>query len=318
MTRALPTLVMALSALTTQASALDWPARPAAVARDADPIAPVRWDALSAWTSPGLPNARLILARLDVSPDDRPSRHAMRAVLLRVLGREDDARRALQRAFDLSPDLSPCDDPDVALTAAWLAARHGDWAVAADMGQRALSRMTPQTTGREVLVLEVARWSMARGPEGLDRAAALLRGFIAVSPASPMVRATLALALARQGRTDDARALVMPARTLLEPFAGDWNTSAPDATVRGEGAAAVGVALTLAGRGREAVEPLARSVAQGLPAWRRFQETWLAQARRAGPAIVTSSASGGVLQVNIPGIVVPIDPHASLVNPWAP
>lgn len=315
MPRALLPMVMTLL-VAPDVVALDWPARPspAPVTREADPIAPVRWDALSAWTSPSLPAARLALQRLDVAPDDRAPRHARRAVLLRVLGREEDSRRALQRAFDLSPDLSPCDDPDVALTAAWLAARRADWAVAAELGQRALSRMGPQTMGREPLVLEVARWSMARGPEGLDRAAALLRGFVAVSPASPMVRATLALCLARAGRTDDARALVAPVRTLLEPFAGDWNSAAPDATVRGEGAAAVGVALTLAGRGREAVEPLARSVEQGPAVWQRFQSQWLAQARRAGPAVVVSSASGAVLQQPPP----PPPAHPWMVDPWAP
>jgi hypothetical protein len=50
--------------------------------------------------------------------------------------------------------------------------------------------------------------------------------------------------------------------------------------VQGEGPAAVGVALVLVGRGRDAIEPLTRA-AESVPAsWRAFQQSQLALARR--------------------------------------
>src|SRR5262249_27322015 len=144
-----------------------------------------------------------------------------------------------------------------------------------------LPRLAATREARAELALEVARWSMARGPEGLSDALAILREVTALGPPDPMVRATLALALARDGRTDEAREV---ARGGLLPlaYAGASQTRR-GSVLPGEGDAAVGVALWLAGRTREAVEPLARAAAAVPAPWRAQAAEALASARRAAP-----------------------------------
>jgi tetratricopeptide (TPR) repeat protein len=266
------------------AAAFDWPvARVDALPRD--PIERLRWDRISAWHAPSLPDLRLALARLDAAPESARSL-GLRAVVLRLQRRDDEARAALRRALSLSPDRAVLDDPDVALTAAWLAARAGDFAEASRLGRSALSRLARPSAlsfaHREALSLEVARWAMARGPDGLDDALRVLRAGASTTAASPLVRATLALVLARAGRLDDARAVASLVAATLQNT--DITGALPSgATLPDELSAAVGVALLLNGHPREAREALTVA-AQGSPeVWRPFQRAQLAAAQRGAP-----------------------------------
>lgn len=269
--------VCALSAAPGRAAAIDWPV-PAPESLDDDPLREFRWDQVSEWYPPQRPNVRDALGRLDAAPRETARWHGARAVLLRLSQRESDARAEITRALALAPDRAALDDPDVALTAGWLAARAGDFTAAFEYGRGALPRMPPLTCSRASLVLEIARWSMARGPDGLPGAIDLLRGFVALCPPPPLVRATLALALVRAGKLDEARGVAAPLRVTLEAYAGD---GAPrGAVVQGEGPAAVGVALVLVGRGRDAIEPLTRATESVPASWRAFQQSQLALARR--------------------------------------
>jgi hypothetical protein len=265
------------------ARAFDWPA-PDAEALPRDPIAALRWDRISAWHSLPLPELHRALARLDRAPPSARA-EALRAVVLRLLRREGDARAALRRALARSSETAVLDDPDVALTAAWLAARAGDFDTAARLGAAGFARLPRASTAgparRELLALEIARWSMARGPVGLDDALALLRAGAAEATASVPLRAALTLALARAGRTDDARALARTAAPSLAPA--DTAGSPPGATLLAEVAAAAGVTLRLAGRPREAIAPLLAAAADVPAPWRDFQRAQLELARRATP-----------------------------------
>lgn len=276
---------LALCLAAPLAHAFDWPVTARSASR-ADAIERFRWDRIGAWYAPAQGELRAALAALDASADDGARAHAARAVILRLSQRDDEARGALRRARALSPDGAVLEDPDVALTAAWLAARAGDFAEAASLGAHALARMPPATpqvaTHREALVLEVARWSMARGPDGVGDAAQTLRAFAAVAPASPAVRTALALALVRAQRVDEARLLVAPLRDTLQPADGDDLRAPRGSVVRGEAAAATGVALRLLGRPRDAATALAR-VAEAPAPWRAFIASELAAARRASP-----------------------------------
>lgn len=285
--RLAPTLSLSIALCAGGARAFEWPVVTAPEASRADLVERFRWDHISAWYAPAPDAIRGALDQLDAARDDSARAHGLRAVLHRLLRQDDEARAALERALARSPDRAVLDDPDVALTAAWLAARAGDFNSATSLGVHALARMSPSSpqtvTHREALVLEVARWSMARGASGLDDAVHILRAFVAASPATPMVRATLALALARGGHVDEARALVVPVRETLRPGDGDGERLVRGGVVFGEGPAAAGVALRLVGRARDAVEPLTRASTQVPEAWRAFQALELAAARRGGP-----------------------------------
>ena len=134
-----PALAVTLSLLLSAApaAAFDWPVR-RADPLPRDPIERLRWDHINAWHALSLPDLRLALARLDDAPESARSL-GLRAVVLRLQRRDDEARAALRRALSLSPDRAVLDDPDVALTAAWLAARDGDFAEAARLGRHAVS-----------------------------------------------------------------------------------------------------------------------------------------------------------------------------------
>jgi tetratricopeptide (TPR) repeat protein len=267
---------------------LDWPSSNAPFATDQDPIASLRWDSTVAWTSAQPASLEPLLRRLDAQLRATPSVAALRAdraVVLRAMGRFDEARDELDRA--VAQDHAVLDDPDVGLTRAYLTAQaqHFDEAVADALD--VLPRLVGLREARVEIALEVARWSMARGTEGLPDALAVLREATALGPPDPMVRATLALALARQGRTDEAREV---ARGGLLPL----SYAGPGATHRGsltpgEADAAVGVALWLAGQAHEAVEPLARAATTVPPPWRAQTTEALALARRS-PAVVSAPA----------------------------
>ncbi len=275
-------LALALVVAPPRALAFDWPVGPREDV-SADPLARFRWDRLSAWRATATNELRAALTALTAGPRT-PASLAARAVVLRLLSRDDDARDALRRARALSPERDVFDDPDVALTAAYLAARAGDFTEASSLGARALSRMPPPApqslTHREALALEVARWSMARGPDGLRDAELTLRAFASVVPASPALRAALALALTRQGRVDEARLLVEPLRDTLRPTDGDDAEMPDGAVIRGESLAATGVALSLLGRRRDAVPALTRAAAEVPAVWRTSVSAALSAARR--------------------------------------
>lgn len=275
-------LALTLLVAPARALAFDWPVAPREEV-SADPIARFRWDRLSAWRATATNELRASLTALTAGPRT-PASLAARAVVLRLLSRDDDARDALRHARSLSPERDVLDDPDVALTAAYLAARAGDFTEASSLGARALARMPPPApqsiTHRESLALEVARWSMARGPDGLRDAELTLRAFASMVPASPALRAMLALALTRQGRVDEARLLVEPLRDTLRPTDGDDAEMPEGAVIQGESLAATGVSLSLLGRRREAVPALTRAATEVPVVWRASVNAELTAARR--------------------------------------
>jgi hypothetical protein len=258
-------------------AAFDWPVTDS-VAMRSDGFARFRWESLGTWRTPAPAEARTFLANLERLPPTESQ--SMRVVLLRLLGREEEVRVALSTAIARSALV--LDDPDVALTAAWMAARHGDFAQATALGRRALARMNTQNVQtlqrRESLVLEVARWSMARGSDGLPDAIALLRGHTVLVAASSMVRATLALCLLRQGHVDEARWTVTSIASGLHPEDGVQQVAG--AVVSGDGDAAIGVALRLSGRTRDALVPLERAMRTVPEVWRGFQSHEFELARR--------------------------------------
>jgi tetratricopeptide (TPR) repeat protein len=275
-------LALALALTPVTALAYDWPLAPRADA-SADPLARFRWDRLSAWRATATSELRSALVALSAGPRDAPSLAAS-AVVLRLLTRDDEARDALRRAQTLSSERGVFDDPDVALTAAYLAARAGDFTEASTLGARALARMAPPAppslTHRESLVLEISRWSLARGPDGLRDAEMILRAFASAVPASPSLRAALALVLTREGHVDEARLLVIPLRDTLRATDGDDAQNPDGAVVRGESLAATGVALRLVGRHRDAIDPLTRALTTVPTVWRASVSAELDAARR--------------------------------------
>jgi hypothetical protein len=177
-----------------QAGNVHWPS--IAPSRDsrADPIASVRWNT-EGWVLAGTAApAHMALNEVDsllaIRGDDSLL-HAQRAVVLRVVQRFDQARAEITSAIARDPTV--LDDPDVALTHAYLTARAGQWAEAVAIARRAVPRLEGNEEARAQIVVEIARWSMARGPEGLDDAIGLLREVTGPSAAAAVARATLAL-----------------------------------------------------------------------------------------------------------------------------
>ncbi len=279
-------LALTLNAAPLTARAFEWPvaSRRADDGTAPDLLAAARWDRIAAWSAPAAGDLPALLQRLEARGDDARSL-ACRAVVLRLLQRVDEARAVMRRARSLDARIA-LDDPDAALTAAWLDARDGRFEEAFALGLRALSRMPAATGGvamrREPLVLDLARWSLARGADGLNGAIHLLRTWSVSCPASPRVRATLALALVRRGDREAARALVAPVRDELG-FDTTDASALRGAVVRGEDAAAQGVALSLVGRPRDAVAPLTRAVESAPAVWRASLDAELALARRSAP-----------------------------------
>jgi tetratricopeptide (TPR) repeat protein len=284
---------LALAAHAHASGGVEWPGATTSETEAADPLAPARWEVEMAWTTASPMRLEQLAERLAQQlrrTPDAATTLAARAVVLRALGRFDDARASLDRALARDPGVLA--DPDVALTHAYLLARGHRYAEAVAAARPAFARLGGRREAREELVLEVARWSMARGPEGLDDAIGLLRDLAALGPPAPMVRATLALALVRQGRIDEAREVARGGQ-LPAPYMGATQQRR-GTVVPGEGDAAVGVALVLAGRGRDAVEPLARAAGTVPAPWRPGMADFLAQARRAAPA-EPAPARGGVV-----------------------
>jgi tetratricopeptide (TPR) repeat protein len=271
---------LALAIVATPALAFatwGWPSSDTNAQAPGDLIAPVRWGA-QPWIGLNPGQAQNVLGQIDAlaaRPNPPASLLAARAVVLRVLQRYDDAQATLARATARDPHV--LDDPDVALTAGYLAARHGHWAEAFTLGRSALPRVLGNDDARADLAVELSRWSMARGPSGVADAIAVLREATFVS-SRPMLRATLALAYARANRAEEAREvahggqLPTPYETVADARRGGL--------LNAEGDAALGVALLLAGRGREAVEPLTRAAASSPAPWRASLNEALAQARR--------------------------------------
>ncbi|MEZ4393854.1 MAG: hypothetical protein R3A48_22505 [Polyangiales bacterium] len=264
--------VLALS-LAPRAASADWPeARPSA-ARDL--LAGFRWGDLPAWIAPSPVRPLAALEALEAAgPGDAP-RWAERAVLLRLVARVEDAAAALEHARAGGA----LEDPDALLTAAWIDARRSQFERAVALAMQALPRL-PRSPWSAALTLTVARWSLARGPEGLASARALLDALRVVGPLPPRATALLAMVFARGGDEAGARAIVREmglslSPSLAEPLGADRQDPAFAEQIN-----AAGVALLLAGRGAEAAPLLRRAEAQTPPGWRDFQRR---MSLRAGP-----------------------------------
>jgi len=254
-----------------------WP-RPAALS-DArhDPIATLRWSWESAWVAARPSRIAAVVASWDSAVAARVSSarlDAWRSIAQRLEGDFDESRRLLDRAMRADP--SVLDDPDVAITSAFHSARSGDLAAAVERIRGVLARVGSERA-RSALALEVARWSMLRGPDGLADAESVMRDQLGTAASDPMVRATLALVLMRADRRDEAVAVASggtlpPAEPAVPDLAAD--------VAHGDGDAAVGVALWLAGRGVEARGPLGRAAVTVAAPWRALVSAWLESARR--------------------------------------
>lgn len=281
-------LAAALTALSLglaprEVRAIEWPTR--APVED-DPVRELRWTYVPRWVAPNHPRLAAIQRALDASPSATALWFARRALVLRLSDQEEPCRAALATALRMQPDLSLA-DPDVGLTQAWLQARTHDWTGAFESATVPLSRMSA-SIDRERLVLDLTRWSMARGPDGLAPALSLLRQYAMATAgrgASPVVTVTMALVLSRMGRAEEARALARSVADVLRPDLGSDHYPLGDgALVLGEGDAAVGNALLLVGRGRDAVEALERASTSVPMPWRASTLAALALARRSPPA----------------------------------
>lgn len=279
---AVPLLLLAPTALAS--GRVQWPTGHSSSTTD-DPIATLRWNAEAAWITGSIPRAERALSRIEDSLRQQPRTamlFAYRAVARRALGQFQQSQDDLRRAVTMDPAV--LEDPDVALTHAYLLAREQRFAEAVSTARRAFPRIAGSVEVCTELVLEIARWSMARGPEGLADALTVLREITALGPPTPMVRATLALVLARQGAIDQAREIARGG-PLPHP---DAPTSTPrGAVIMGENDAAIGVALVLAGRARDAIGPLTRAIATVPPPWRTWTSTYLTTARRMLPPNAT-------------------------------
>ncbi|MFO0559854.1 MAG: hypothetical protein U0269_17675 [Polyangiales bacterium] len=260
----------ALCFSSAEARAIDgvrWPTT--AVATRADPIAALRWPN-GGWTcvlsrdatnTPRQAQTAITLLDRRIADNPRDARAlAARAVALRLLERIDDAQRALDRAKSL--DATVVDDPDVALTDAFLLARAGQFERAVIAARRALPRLSGSLDARVEASVEVARWSLRRGTEGLAPALAILREAAAVQSPDPSLRATLAFALALAGRNDEAREVArsgpVPSAATARAARGTLAQDVLDA--------AVGVAISLSDHAYDAAPVLERSSsAQGVP-----------------------------------------------------
>jgi hypothetical protein len=263
-------VAFALCFASAEAWAIDgvrWPTT--AVATRADPIAALRWPN-GGWTcvlsrdstnTPRQAQAALTLLDRRIADNPRDARAlAARAVALRLLERIEDAQRALDRAKAL--DAAVVDDPDVALTDAFLLARAGQFERAVSVARRALPRLSGSLEARGEASVEVARWSLRRGTEGVAQALAILREAAAVQSPDPSLRATLAFTLALAGRNDEAREVArsgpVPSATTTRAARGTLAQDILDASV--------GVAISLSDHGYDAAPVLERtSAAQGVP-----------------------------------------------------
>lgn len=267
--------VLAL-ALAPGTAAADWPEARPREARDA--LAGFRWGELPAWIAPSPVRPLAALEALDAAGPGAAPRWAERAVLLRLVSRVESAAEALERARAERGD-GAFDDPDALLTEAWIDARRSQFDRAVSRACEALPRL-PRSPWSAPLTLTVARWSLARGPEGLAQARALLDALRLVGPLAPRAAALLALVVARGGDEAGARAIVREmgpsvSPSLAEPLGADRQDPAFAEQIN-----AAGVALILAGRGAEAAPLLRRTTELTPPGWRDFQRR---MSLRAGP-----------------------------------
>lgn len=250
----------------------DWP-HAAPITRE-DPARALRWTSLPAWIAPSPVLPRAALAALDAA-EVTPAVLQSRAMLLRLLGRPDDAARALDDArARLGGGL---DDPDAMLTAAWLDARRSNFADAVLVARAAMVRLPASS---EALTVTVARWSLARGPQGMEHAGALLEGLRVVGLSSPRAAALSVLLMARAGDEPGAQALAQSLGPTLGPPLAEPHPADRQDPAFPEQINAVGVALLLAGRPAEAAPLLRRAAELTPPGWREFQQRMLLRAGR--------------------------------------
>lgn len=276
--RTMRRVALAVLALTLApgTAAADWPEARASAPRDV--LAGFRWGELPAWIAPSPVRPLAALEAMDAAEPGAAPRWAERAVLLRLVSRVEASSAALARARAERGD-GALDDPDALLTEAWIEARRSQFERAVSLAVQALPRM-PRSPWTASLTLTVARWSLARGPEGLASARALLDALRVVGPLAPRAAALLALVYARGGDEAGARAIVREmglsvSASLAEPLGADRQDPAFAEQIN-----AAGVALVLAGRGAEAAPLLSRAEALTPPGWRDFQRR---MSLRAGP-----------------------------------
>ncbi len=187
-----------------------WPSTTTTVSTD--PLRALRWPSggwtfvLSSNRSLATP-AQTALNLLDVQMRQRPVDArvmALRAVPLRLLERLPEARQAIDQARSLDP--ASVEDPDVALTDAFLLAKAGSYEAAVRAAQGVLPRLSGTLENRIEATIEVARWSLMRGNAGVSAALSLLRGAAAVqtTPGTPLVVA-LSFTLLLDQKIDEAR-----------------------------------------------------------------------------------------------------------------
>jgi hypothetical protein len=187
----------------------------------------------------------------------------------------DEARAAIARARAL--DANSVSDPDVALTDAFLLARAGSYEAAVRAGQEVLPRLSGTLDTRVEATVEVARWSLLRGPSGVADALSLLRGAAAVqSSPSDALRALLCLTLLLEQKVDEARFVArsgtLPVITTVatRPLRGTLAPSLVDVAAAvalaysGDGLSAIGLLESLA-QSQQISSELRQVVSQALP-----------------------------------------------------
>ncbi|MEZ4405281.1 MAG: hypothetical protein R3A52_02140 [Polyangiales bacterium] len=275
--RAPPALLALAVALAPAAGrAVDWPDAPVETAPVTQALAPFRWGRAPVWVATGslTLTARVALTQVTaMSPS--AEREAARAVLLRLLGDEVESARALSRARARDPHVD--DDFDVALTAAWLDARAGQWTDAADRLDALVVEMPSAASGQDSLAFEAARWRMAAGPESVAAVVRALEARLLLLGPTPALRVTLALALARAGRRPEADALLRE-RAFLEGAAIAAARPPHGSPVATDANAAFGLWLLAHDRRPDARVQLEIAAREGVAAWRPTHERWLAEA----------------------------------------
>lgn len=193
---------------------------------------------------------------------------------LEALGKLDEALAALEDGRSREP--GALDDPLAMLAWARALARTGKRDRAAEAYRALLPRASSLSAlERSSAAIEAGLVSMARGPAGIDEAAAALREGVREAQDERRVVGVLALALAldRRGDADESRAL------LTERAHGDPRAPLATAQAKGLLAVAPGEAQALVGL---ALEPT--DAAGARDAWQAYVEAapqgpWVAQAR---------------------------------------
>ena len=207
-----------------------------------------------------------------------------------ALGRLEPALQALRAGKERDP--SALDDPLALRAWARVLARTGHPEEAAEAYRALLPRSSALSASeRASASIEAGLVAMARGPSGLDEAAAALReGLREAQEEAPLGVLTLALVLDRRGDSDEARALLAE-RARLDPRATLEGLRAKDvlAVAPAEGSALVAIGL-------ESTDP-----AGAREAWQKYLDQapngpWAVQAKARVVALGTGRARAQTTQ----------------------